>query len=217
MSARPGSPVRRPRPEPDRRLEEPHPRRPPPPPGDHRPAWIADRLGLVSDGDFENGDCIAGSDWDCAADNGCNWIKDLTLIGYWNFSGSRSGFLGGFCGGIATCNSSLCQDLFIDGPWLIWYWMANINDAVATIKVTVDGNVEFSYLADFADHELDYQASHFADVSAYLGGTHRVCFEYDNAADCGANLGDSYFFDFVQINETTATATLSFSTVKSLY
>ena len=181
------------------------------------PSQPADRLGLIADGDFENGSCIAGSDWSCQADNGCNWIVDLETIGLWNFSGRRSGWLGGFCRGIATCGSSLCQDIMIDGPYLLWYWMAQVNDAVATLRVTVDGNEEFAYAFDPADNLQGYRATHSADLSAYQGDVHAVCFEYENSADCGANLGDSYFFDFVRIHTSTATAALGFSTVKSLY
>ncbi len=105
----------------------------------------------------------------------------------------------------------------MDGPYLLWYWMADVNDAVASVRVTVDGNEEFRYDFDPADDLQDYRADHFADLGAYQGGVHAVCFEYQNAADCGANLGDSYFFDFVQIHSSTPTARLSFSTVKTLY
>ncbi len=181
------------------------------------PVPIVDRLGLVNDGDFENGNCLHDSDWTCNADNGCNWIADIRIQGLWNFSGTQAAWLGGYCEGTATCSSSLCQDLFIDGTYLVWYWMAFLNDAVGTINVTVDGVVEFSHAIQPGDHLLDYQATHYADLSGYIGETHTICFEYDNLAACGENQGDNYFFDFVRINDTTASERLSFSTVKSIY
>ena len=186
------------------------------PPPTHSYSIWGDRLGLIEEGSFEDGACAIGSAWTCTADNDCSWVVDLTDLGYSNFSGTQSAWLGGYCRGIATCGSSFCQDLYIDGPYLTWYWMASVNDAVATVNVTVDGNVVFSYQADFADNDVDYRYAH-ADISAYEGESHTVCFEYENSADCAANLGDNYFFDFVQLRPDTPAESVSFSTVKSLY
>ena len=55
-----------------------------------------------------------------------------------------------------------------------------------------------------------------ADVGAYVGGDHELCFSTDNPL-CAENLGDNYFMDFVELLGGTATEDANFSTVKALY
>ena len=49
--------------------------------------FLSDRVGLINDGSFENGECGSGSDWTYASDNGCDWIVDLVPLGIWNYEG----------------------------------------------------------------------------------------------------------------------------------
>ncbi len=181
--------------------------------------WQADRLGLVTDGSFENGCDV---DWACLTDNGCAWITDLVPLGLWNYDGNMVAWLGGFCGGAATCYTTICQDILIDGGCLTHYWMGYVNygetaQFPAHYQVTVDGNVVSDVTLLLSDHLLDYQQTS-ADVAPYMGGTHTVCFELHNEDGCIVNEGDNYFMDYVELEDCgTATEDANFSTVKALY
>jgi len=88
----------------------------------HTYSWQADRLGLIEDGSFEDGTCYTGdSSWTCESDNDCDWIADLVPLGLWNYDGMHVAWLGGFCGGEATEHTSICQEIYIDGPTLSWW------------------------------------------------------------------------------------------------
>ena len=178
----------------------------------HGYTTIADRGVLVNDGSFEGGDCLATPIWTCTTDNGCEWITDLVPLGLWNYDGSKIAWLGGFCGGIATVFTSICQDVDLGaGHLLSWFWMGYINSGGEYVSVTVDGGVVFEYYTDLADHLLDYQAQ-VADISAAGPGVHNICFNYDLLV-----AGDNYFLDYVEYDDATATEDANFSTVKALY
>ena len=176
----------------------------------HGYTTLADRA-LVNDGSFEGGDCLSVPIWTCTTDNGCEWITDLVPLGLWNYDGSKIAWLGGFCGGIATVFTSICQDVDLGaGHLLSWFWMGYINSGGEYVSVTVDGGVVFEYYTDLADHLLDYQMQ-MADATGF-GGVHNLCFSYDLLV-----AGDNYFVDYVEYNEATATDDVNFSTVKALY
>ncbi len=173
---------------------------------------IADRVELVNDGGFEGGSCLEAPIWTCTTDNGCDWITDLVPLGLWNYEGIHVAWLGGFCGGLATVFTSICQDVDLGtGHLLSWFWMGYINGGGEYVSVTVDGMVVFEYYTDIADHLLDYQAQ-VADISGAGGGVHNLCFNYDLMI-----AGDNYFLDWVEYIDATATEDVNFSTVKALY
>jgi len=179
--------------------------------------FVGNRIGLVNDGSFEAGSCVNTPVWICTADNGCDWITDLVPLGLWNYDGIHVAWLGGFCGGLATCSSTICQDVVIDGAQLQFQWMAYVNDAVMRMAITVDGGQVFEFFPQLSDHLLDYQPA-LADVSAYNnGGVHTLCFVCDNAANCSANNGDNVFVDYAELLGGTATEIATMSTVKALY
>jgi len=175
---------------------------------------LGDRY-LVPDGDFEYGTCFGGSAWTCTTDNSCDWIADLVALGLWNYSGSHIAWLGGFCGGLATCTTTFCQDILI-GCGVTWYWMAYVNDEIMHMYITVDGTTVFDFYPTLADHLLDYQMD-MANTSQFYGETHELCFAMDDPG-CASNLGDNVFIDFVEYWELTSPIeAASLSTVKALY
>ena len=174
-----------------------------------------DRLGLVNDGDFEFGTCAGGTAWTCTTDNACDWIADLVALGLWNYSGSHIAWLGGFCGGLAGCATSFCQNLYIDGCLMQWWWMAYVNDAIMHMYISVDGAVIYDFYPDLGDHLLDYQQAQVF-VTPYLGGNHNVCFAMDNPG-CMSNLGDNVFIDYITLSDATGAQVTNLSTVKALY
>ena len=169
---------------------------------------------LVNDGSFEDGTCAGGSAWTCDADNGCDWIADLVPLGLWNYDGIHVAWLGGFCGGLATCYSTICQTITV-GDAISFYWMGYVNDAVQYNYITVNGDEVWGYVLQLSDHLLDYQQLS-VDTSAYAGGTYEVCFGVDNTANCAGNLGDNLFVDYVETG-LVANEEMSFSSVKALY
>ena len=176
----------------------------------HGYTTLADRA-LVNDGSFEGGDCLSVPIWTCTTDNGCEWITDLVPLGLWNYDGSKIAWLGGFCGGIATVFTTICQDVDLGvGCMISWYWMGYINSGGEYVSVSIDGTIVFEYYTDLADHLLDYQMQ-MADATGF-GGVHNLCFSYDLLV-----AGDNYFVDYVEYNEATATDDVNFSTVKALY
>ena len=171
---------------------------------------------LVNDGSFEGGSCVNTPIWLCTTDNGCDWITDLVPLGLWNYDGIHVAWLGGFCGGLATCFTNICQDIVIDGCTMSVYWMAYVNDAVNYHYFTIDGNIVFEYTALLSDHLLDYQLWSW-DTSLYAdGNVHTFCLNVD-APGCMNNEGDNLFLDWVDMGEETATANTNLSTVKALY
>jgi len=171
----------------------------------------------VPDNSFEYGTCYdGGSSWTCTSSNDCDWIADLVPLGLWNYDGNHVAWLGGFCGGVATDFTSICQSFYFDyGCFgeLTWFWMAYVNDGGSVVSMTIDGETLFTKVLAPEDHLLDYQME-FVYAGDYLGGTHELCFEYDRN---GAT-GDNYFVDFVQLHGgLTPVGEGSFSTVKSLY
>lgn len=172
---------------------------------------IADRAVLVNDGSFEGGSCINTPIWTCTTDNGCDWITDLVPLGLWNYDGVQVAWVGGFCGGLATVFTYICQDVDLGaGHLLSWFWMGYITDGGDYVSVSVDGTVVFDYITNAADHLLDYQAQ-VADISGFAG-VHTLCFNYDLQ-----NIGSNYFLDWVETDDATATEDANFSTVKALY
>ena len=174
--------------------------------------WRGDRY-LINDGSFE-----AGCDvyWSCESDNGCSWITDLVPLGLWNYDGRMVAWLGGFSGGIATCWTYICQDIFIDGCTLLWWWMGYVNAEVMDVYVTVDEEVVFSHHMTFADHLQDYRQE-MVFVYTHIGGSHTLCFYGSNEDNCAMNFGDNYFVDYVELGGLSATQDGSFSTVKAMY
>ena len=170
---------------------------------------------LVNDGSFEGGDCITAPIWTCTTDNGCEWITDLVPLGLWNYDGNHVAWLGGYCGGIATEFTSICQVVQAGycPPGHIWHWMAYINgDGGSRVFVTADGDVVFEKILAPEDHLLDYQYEYYEDWG--IGYEVELCFHYDrNGAE-----GDNYFVDYVEEwMGPTASEPISFSTIKSLY
>jgi hypothetical protein len=175
------------------------------------PNWIADRVGMINDGSFEDGLCGAGSAWTCASTGTCPIIYDLSTIGLWNYDGDHTAWLGNVCSGIPDLAESVCQDVYFDGDLLAWYWMVFLSTDGDRIQVTVDGNVVYEYWTNLTDHLAGY-VQQSAGVSGYVGGTHTLCFNYDLIAS-----GGNYFLDYVTLDASVATEERSFSTVKSLY
>ena len=181
----------------------------------HGYTTIADRW-LINDGSFEGGTCLTAPIWSCATDNGCDWIADLVPLGLWNYDGIHVAWLGGFCGGIATEYTSICQVVDLSGGCgdsISWWWMAYVNEGGSRFYVTVDGNIIYEYIMAPEDHLLDYQIEWA--FTGLPGGVHELCFHYDRD---GA-YGDNYFLDVVETTflNPTATEARSFSVVKSLY
>ena len=175
--------------------------------------WLADRIGLVSDGSFEDGPCGAGSGWTCSSTSACGGlVVDLAAAGLWNYHGDAVAYLGGFCQGISDVSESVCQDILIDGDILSWYWMVFVNDGGQRVRATIDGIVVHEYFISLADHLAGY-AEQTANIGAFLGGVHTVCFEYELIS----GTGDNYFLDYVTLDSSVATEEASFSTVKSMY
>ena len=170
---------------------------------------------LVNDGSFEQGTCLLEPVWTCTSDNECDWIADLVPLGLWNYDGNHVGWLGGYCGGVPTEYTSICQVVALSGGCgiLSWFWMAYMNGGGSRVYVTIDGNIVFEEILDGDDHLLDYQPQ-YADTGSY-SGYHELCFHYDlNGA-----VGDSYFIDYVDALwfMPTSVEQLPFSVVKSLY
>ena len=172
---------------------------------------------LVPDGDFEQGTCVNTPTWTCTTDGSCDWIADLTPLGLWNYNGSHVAWLGGFCGGLATCSTTICKDIYFgQGDRVIsWYWMAYVNDAVMQFFITVDGNPVYEFHPQPSDHLMDYQFGR-CELPPDVVGVRELCLGMDNPG-CTANLGDNYFADWVDLWDLTSSADISFSTVKTLY
>jgi len=170
---------------------------------------------LLPDGDFEQGTCLAGSTWICTTTNTCDWIADLVPLGLWNYSGSHIAWLGGFCGGLATCTTTICKDFDLGICFLCWYWMAYVNDAIMHVYITVDGTPIYHFYPQLSDHLLDYQqdcTNIYADPVV-----HELCLAMEDPG-CASNLGDNYFADYLEmIDLSSAIAPVDFSTVKALY
>ena len=167
---------------------------------------------LVNDGSFEAGCDV---NWTCVTDNGCAWIADLVPLGLWNYDGNMVAWLGGFCGGLATCFTNICQDILIDGPELTVFWMAYVSDEVGHIYISIEGDIVFDYTPNLADHLLDYQQWTF-DTGGHFGMA-TFCLNLDNP-DCSYNEGDNVFLDYVEtVVSPSAIEDVSLSTVKSLY
>lgn len=169
---------------------------------------------LINDGSFENGECGAGSSWDCTTNTSCQWIIDpLPIWGYPAYDGTMAAWLGGFCG---TPNSnSFCQEVFIygcTGGWLEWKWMGYVeNNDGNTMRVTLDGDVIFEKVMTTADHTYGTWGTLWVDVWQYVGD-YELCFEFE--ATTGANM----LIDYVTMGYSpTAVEPTSLSAVKSLY
>ena len=181
-----------------------------------------DRLGLVNDGSFEFGECDLGSAWTCTTNTTCAWILDpIAVWGYPAYDGVLVAWLGGFCG---TPNSnSFCQDLFIDGHYLDWYWMGYVNSGCGTVYVSVDGTYVFTHTLLLSEHTYgtwNTASSYWGaiDLNAYCGTTVNLCLEETDCGD-GAN-NDNMLVDYVTLDtscDIIATEDASISTVKALY
>ncbi len=161
------------------------------------------RDGLVNDGSFEDGNCAGGSAWTCTSSTGCEWIVDpLGAWGYPAYDGVNTAWLGGFCGD--PNENSFCQDIYFDAIYLDWYWMGYVNSECSSVLVTVDGTPLVNYAMDLGDHTYGSWNSASGwivgpdglDVSAYFGGTHQLCFEWDRGL-CGAGENDNMLIDYV--------------------
>ena len=171
---------------------------------------------LINDGSFEDGSCVNGP-WICNSDNDCDWIADLVPYGLWNYDGNHVAWLGGFCGGVPTQFTSICQltEIGYCPPGFTWYWMAYINEGGSRVFLTIDGNVEWERVLTPGDHMLGYQMDYVQLWDLYdQGQPHQVCWHYDR----NGAYGDSYFLDYIDaFCGATAAMETSFSTVKSLY
>ena len=183
----------------------------------HDHAFAHDR-NLISDGSFELGSCLNTPTWTCTSDNACDWITDLAPLGLWNYDGAHVAWLGGFCGGIATCATTICKELTLETCGLQWQWMAYVNDGGRQILFTIDGEPFFEYITDLADHLLGYQCQ-MAWIPDWGGEweSHTLCFEYHNEDGCGENFGDNYFLDYLEVVGWTTSSEVSLSAVKSMY
>jgi hypothetical protein len=194
-------------------------------------APAGDRIGLINDGSFDFGECDAGSAWDCTANNSCPWIVDPTgLWGYPAYDGLLAAWLGGYCG--HSNHNSFCQEIYIDGYYLHWYWMGYVNDACAKLLVKVDGERVYTHEMRFQDHSYGtWQNTRDtiggADVSDYYGyGTRNICFEW---VPCAVkDLNDNMLIDHITLEysngfgkgmhrASASTALTSISMVKSHY
>jgi hypothetical protein len=179
---------------------------------------VGDRIGLVNDGSFEFGECDAGSAWTCIQTTTCFWILDpLPVWGYAAYDGLMCGWLGGFCGD--ANENSLCQDLFIDGGTLNWFWMGHVSDPGDMVYVSVDGVEVWQHILELADHTYGiWQNTEGtlggANVADFCGATHNVCLGFHLL-----NLGSNMLVDYVTLDGScdTATADVNFSSVKALY
>ncbi len=144
-------------------------------------------------------------------------MDPLTAWGYPAYDGVLCAWLGGFCGTDPSAQT-FCQDLFIDGMLLDWYWMGYVSATPGmVVQVTVNGNVVFTHAMLASEHTYGTwnSASSYwggANVSAYCGQTVNLCFK---------NLlgTDNMLVDYVTLNNAcdTATEASSISTVKALY
>jgi hypothetical protein len=184
-----------------------------------------DRLGLVNDGDFESGACEIV--WACYADNTCldRILDPLAVWGYAAYDGMFCAWVGGYCGGVAS-NNGLCQDLFIDGGTLNWFWMGYVSYESGNgnyMNVIVDGVVVYQLDMGLEHHTYGiWQNTEGtiggADVTTFCGGTHNVCFDFAVGTNPDA-LGANMLIDYVTLDGTcgTANADVNFSSVKALY
>jgi len=127
------------------------------------------------------------------------------------------GWLGGFCGD--ANENSLCQDLFIDGGTLNWFWMGHVSDPGDMVYISIDGVEVWQHILELADHTYGiWQNTEGtlggADVAAFCGGTHNVCLGFHLL-----NLGSNMLVDYVTLDGAcgTANAEVNFSSVKALY
>lgn len=178
-------------------------------------------LGLIHDGSFEFGDCGEGSAWTCADNTTCSWILDPQSVwGYPAYDGALCAWLGGFCG---TPNSnSFCQEVFLDGWTLDWYWMGYVNSECGEVTITADGEEIWSHTMQFSEHTFGrwYPASRFwpeLDITAYCGTWFELCFIWTACEDGVSN--DSMLIDYVTVRDACndPVAKSSISTVKARY
>jgi len=170
---------------------------------------------LVNDGSFEQGTCLNTPVWLCESSNNCDWIADLVPEGLWNYDGNHVAWLGGFCDGVATDYTHICQDVQISWGCAVlwWWWMGYIHEGGSRITVTINDEVVFEKILAPFDHLLDYQVE-AALVVEYTGQVVELCFHYDR----NGAFGDNYFVDYVEGGYApTPTERTSFSTVKSMY
>ncbi len=116
---------------------------------------------------------------------------------------------------MATCTTTICKELDMYICFLCWYWMAYVNDAIMHFYITVDGTPIYDFYPQLSDHLLDYQ-----EACALIYGypeTHELCLAMEDPG-CESNLGDNVFIDYLlTVDLSSATAPVSFSTVKALY
>ncbi|MDP6419062.1 MAG: hypothetical protein QF492_08015 [Candidatus Krumholzibacteria bacterium] len=172
-----------------------------------------DRLGLINDGSFENGECDAGSSWTCYTNTSCLWIIDpLGVWGYPAYDGVLCGWLGGFCGDANS--NAFCQDIFIDGTGISWYWMGYVADTVDGLDlmyISVDGVNTFEHYMVYPDDHTYGTWGQMLGTVTGVGGVHELCFGF--TASTGANM----LIDYIELFEGTGVMNTSFSSVKSLY
>ncbi len=173
------------------------------------PIWSGDRVGLINDGSFEDGECGTGSAWTCVSTTTCQWIVDPTgAWGYPAYDGILAAWIGGFCGGDAS-EDMFCQDIYFDGRYLDWWWMGFVNDVgCSVIEVRIDGNLVWERPMTPAEHTYgtwtqasDEIAAPFGvDVEFYAGSTHELCIGNVNSG-CGEGLGDNMLVDYFTLSE----------------
>jgi hypothetical protein len=183
--------------------------------GDYNTA--ADREGLVNDGSFEFGECDAGSAWTCyTTEPDVSWILDpLEIWGYAAYDGILCAWLGGFYAG--PNENSFCQDLFIDGNTLNWFWMGYVEYSGSEVYVSVDG-VEIwqsGLVHTYGVWQNTDGTLGGANVIDYCGGTHNICLGYHLLDGAGSNM----LVDYVTLDGSCSTASIeiNFSSIKSLY
>jgi hypothetical protein len=178
------------------------------------------RLGLVNDGSFEFGTCDAGSAWTCTSTTAYSWILDpINIWGYSAYDGDLAAWLGGYYEGIASAQT-FCQELYIDGLYLDWYWMGYISATPSgVVNVTVNGQIVWTHTMQASDHTYgtwNTASSYWGAVNLPCRQTATLCFENLPSSD---NVTDNMLIDYVTVYGECylATKTTSFSTVKALY
>jgi len=173
---------------------------------------------LINDGSFEDGTCQDGaSAWTCESSGDCDWILDLTAHGLWNYDGIHSAALGTYCQGVPVEYTHICQDILIDGTTLSWYALQfSIPSSAFTVSLDGEAIQEVGGACDWIPCDYTRQT---ADVSAYMGGVHRLCFDYVRN---GADPPPACFIDYVELSLATGVPggveeLTNLSTVKALY
>ncbi len=159
----------------------------------------------VNDGSFEDGTCASGSAWTCTTNTGCDFIIAFPEGYGWSpaYDGINAAWLGGYCGEPNT--NSYCQEVYIDGTHLDWFWEGWLNDACSAMEIWVDGNMVFDHYMDWPDDTAgtgwtraseSIAAPSGADLSVYAGTTAELCLVW-NRDGCVDTQNDNMLVDYL--------------------